>query len=107
MSSIPGRSIGVRAYHRGNIIASHTAPGLILSVPDIVDVAEVNQQRWLEKSGQWLENADQTFLVLASDKPVVQKESFMYQETSTNLSIEIWMKPVTNLVLQFPDLGLQ
>ena len=31
----------------------------------------------------------------------------MYQETSTNLSIEIWMKPVTNLVLQFPDLGLQ
>ena len=31
----------------------------------------------------------------------------MYQETSTNFSIEIWMKSVSNLVLQFPDLGLQ
>ena len=32
----------------------------------IVTVAEVNQQRCLEESGQWLENVDQTHLVLAS-----------------------------------------
>ena len=37
---------------------------------NIIDVAEVNQQRWLEESGQWLENVD---LVLASGKPVLQK----------------------------------
>ena len=29
----------------------------------IIDVAEANQQRWLEESGQWLKNVD---LVLAS-----------------------------------------
>ena len=39
---------------------------------NIIDVAEVNQQRWLEESGQWLENVD---LVLASGKPVLQKKS--------------------------------
>ena len=27
---------------------------------------EVNQQRWLEESRQWLENVDRTHLVLAS-----------------------------------------
>ena len=32
----------------------------------IINVAEVNQGRWLEKSEQWLENVDQTPLVLAS-----------------------------------------
>ena len=26
----------------------------------IIDVAEVNQRRWLEESGQWLENVDRT-----------------------------------------------
>ena len=40
----------------------------------IIDVAEVNQQRWLEESGQWLENVDQTYLVLARGKPALQKE---------------------------------
>ena len=34
---------------------------------------EVNQWRWLAESGQWLENADQTYLVLARGKPVLQK----------------------------------
>ena len=31
----------------------------------IIDVAEVNQQRWLEESGQRLENVDETHQVLA------------------------------------------
>ena len=37
------------------------------------NVTEVNQQRWLEESGQWLENVDRTHLVLASGKLVLQK----------------------------------
>ena len=40
---------------------------------NIIDVAEVNQLHWLEESRQWLENVDQTHLVLASGKPVLQK----------------------------------
>ena len=28
----------------------------------IIDVADVNQRRWLEESGQWLENVDQIHL---------------------------------------------
>ena len=39
----------------------------------IIDVAQVNQRRWLEESGQWLENVDRTHLVLATGKPVLQK----------------------------------
>ena len=40
----------------------------------IADIAEVNQRCYLEESGQWLENADQTHLVLAvGGKPVLQK----------------------------------
>ena len=37
------------------------------------DVAQIYQWRWLEKSGQWLENADRTHLVLASGKLVLWK----------------------------------
>ena len=40
-----------------------------------INVAEVNQQRRLRESGQWLENVDQTHLVLACGKPVLQKNS--------------------------------
>ena len=36
----------------------------------IMDVALVNQRRWLEESGQWQENVDQDHLVLASGKAV-------------------------------------
>ena len=56
------------------------APGLIFSVPqnfteeNIVNVAEVNQQRCIEESGQWLENVGQTYLVLASGMLELQKE---------------------------------
>ena len=39
----------------------------------IINVTEVNQQRWLEESGQWLINVDRTHLVLASGKPVLPK----------------------------------
>ena len=37
------------------------------------NVAEANQQRWFAESGQCLKNVDQTHLVLASSKPVLQK----------------------------------
>ena len=53
--------------------------GLNPSDPDffseekIVGVAEVNQQRCLEESGQRLENVDWTYLVLASGKLGLQK----------------------------------
>ena len=36
----------------------------------IINVAEVNQGRWLDKSGLWLKNVDRTHLALASGKPV-------------------------------------
>ena len=39
----------------------------------IIEVGEVNQWHWLEESGQWFENVDPTHLVLASGKPVLQK----------------------------------
>ena len=35
----------------------------------------VNQRLWLEENGQWLENVDQTHLVLARGKPVLQKKT--------------------------------
>ena len=34
-----------------------------------------DRRRWLEESGQWLENVDRSLLVLASGKPVLQKRS--------------------------------
>ena len=37
------------------------------------DVAEIYHWRWLEESGQWLENDDRTHLVLSSGKPVLKK----------------------------------
>ena len=39
----------------------------------MINVAEVNQWRWLEESGQWLENVYQSHLVLDSVKPVLPK----------------------------------
>ena len=53
---------------------------MIRSVPEIsseeniVNVADVNQRRCLRESGQWLENVEQTHLVLASGKLVLQKK---------------------------------
>ena len=44
----------------------------------ITDVAEVNQRRWLEEGGLWLENGDQTYLVMASGKQVLQKSKTIY-----------------------------
>ena len=62
-----------------------SAPGLIPSIPSIpefifrgnkiVNVAEGNQWRWLEESGQWLESVDLNHLVLASGKLVLPKKS--------------------------------
>ena len=54
-------------------------PGSIPSIPQkisedkIVDVAEVNQWHCLEESKQGFENFDQTHLVLANGKLVLQK----------------------------------
>ena len=66
--------------HSTEVLACHPAdPGSIPSVPPkkfrgkIINVAEVNQRRWLEESGQWQENVDQTHLVLVSGKPAQQK----------------------------------
>ena len=53
--------------------------GLIPNIPQKISeeknvaVAEVYQPHCLEESGQWLENVDQTHLVLASGKLVLQK----------------------------------
>ena len=46
---------------------------IILAEEKIVDVAEVNQWRCLEESREWIENVNQTHLVLASDKLVLHK----------------------------------
>ena len=43
----------------------------------IIIVAEVDQQRWLEESGPWLENVDQSHLVLARGNLVLQKTSHL------------------------------
>ena len=42
----------------------------------IINIAEVNQHGWLDKSGHWLENVDQNHLVLASGEPVLPKTPF-------------------------------
>ena len=39
----------------------------------MIIVPEVNQWRWLEESGPWLENVDRTHLVLASCKLALKK----------------------------------
>ena len=58
-------------------LLSSDALGSILAFPqkfeqNIVNSAKVNKWRCLEESGQWLENVDQTHLVLASGKLVLQ-----------------------------------
>ena len=58
---------------------------LPFSEEKIVNIAEVNQQHCSEESGQWLKNVDQTYLVLASDKLVLQKVHMIYvQKLSIN-----------------------
>ena len=50
------------------------------------DVAEIYRRRWLEESGQRLENLDRTHLVLASGKPVLQKslhKTYLYRVSDT------------------------
>ena len=51
----------------------------------IFDVAEINQQRLLEESEQWLENLVQTYLVLKSGKLLLQKSFVRYYEELKNL----------------------
>ena len=52
----------------------------------IVDVAKVNQRRCLVESGQWLENADRSRLVLGSGKQVLQKVT----KASFGLVVELY-----------------
>ena len=65
----------------GTEVASPSSPGFDSQFSwnifrdKIIKFAEVNQRRWLEESGQWLENVDWTYLVLASGKPVQQKKN--------------------------------
>ena len=65
----------------GLFLPDPTAPGSIPSVPksllkkDVVNATEVNQWRCSEESGQWLENVNRTYLVLASGKLVLPKNS--------------------------------
>ena len=54
------------------------APVSIPSIPEIlrgkiINVAEVSQQRWIEESGQCLENVDWTHLVLAEASQCYKK----------------------------------
>ena len=49
----------------------------IFSEEKIIIVAEVDQQRCLEESGQWLENVDQSHLVLAMGSLVLQNTSHL------------------------------
>ena len=44
------------------------------STKKIADVTEVNQKRSLEESREWFETVDQTHLVLASGKQILQKD---------------------------------
>ena len=53
-----------------------------------MDIAEVNQQRWFEESGQWLEDVDGTHLVLANDQPVLQKRKMARQQSSHKLNVQ-------------------
>ena len=39
----------------------------------LIGVTQINYGRWFEESGQWLENVDQTHIVLASGKPQQEK----------------------------------
>ena len=64
----------------------------------IADVAEVNQWRCLEESGQWLENVDGTLLVLASGKLSTQHHqpslstNSLHTETSRPALLDwIWL----------------
>ena len=44
----------------------------------MIHVAEVNQLRWLEESGQWLENVDRAHPVLVCGKLVLLKPTLTH-----------------------------
>ena len=60
----------------------------------IIDVAEVNQWRWVEESGQWLENVDRTHLE-ASACSFAECSSFRLT------SCEVYLKADARLRLVF------
>ena len=67
---------------------------------------EVNQQRWLEESRQWLENVDRTHLVLASDKPVLQKPGILSPNYIEDLaSLVLKLEPLLTLLCSYLAVG--
>ena len=74
-----GDSIAQRCAY---LLLDPAAPGLFPSIPKIfleekiINVDEVNQRRWLEERGQWLENVNQTFFEMASSKPLLPKRQW-------------------------------
>ena len=71
--------MGSIAQWLAHLLPDPAALGLMPSIPKIcsegkiVDVAEVNQWRCSEESGQWPKNVDQTHPVLVSGKLALQK----------------------------------
>ena len=61
---------GVHSSEVANLLLTQQPPVRFPGFPKFIDVAEVNQWRWLQESGQWLENVDRTHLVLASTTKV-------------------------------------
>ena len=57
-------------YSRPGFHSLHSQKNLEVK---IVGIAEVNQRRCLEESGQWLENVDRNHLILASGNLELQK----------------------------------
>ena len=74
------RQIGGCIAQRSHTCTSSSSPGFkshnfgIFLRGKIINIAEVYKHRWLEESGPWLENVDQTHLVLTSGKPEPQKK---------------------------------
>ena len=60
----------------------------------INNVAKVNQWHWLEESGLWLENFDQTHLELGSGKPVPLRSPGSVAQ-SPKVSAKLIMKSMT------------
>ena len=53
-------------------------------------LSDNNQQRWLEESGQCLENVDRTHLILASRKPVLKKPCVKFINSHKDPVTETW-----------------
>ena len=78
---------GSKAQWLAYLFLDPAAPGLISNIPNI---AEVNQRRSSEESGQGLENVDRTLLVLASGKLVLQVRTVSIKKWPLGPLTERW-----------------